>query len=90
MNANETQNLGNFSEYTVSISREPSYYGSTCSQDDANRIAQALEGLIQEQFPGVQTVDHYDGRGSGRTTGPDDSVIETINDWIANNWTAAL
>jgi len=30
------------------------------------------------------------GLCSSETTGPDDTVIEDINLWIENNWTAAL
>lgn len=82
--------MNNYSEYTVKISSEPSYYGSECTQQDADRIVESLGGLIRTEFPGIQTEKHVDGQGSSETTGPDGSVIEEINLWIENNWTAAL
>lgn len=75
----------NFSEYTVSVTTEPSYYGSNCTQSDADRIAGSLTSLIEGQFPGVNVV-----RSEGKTTGPDSGTVDDINDWISNNWTAAL
>lgn len=82
--------MNDYSEYTVKISSEPSYYGSECTQQDADRIVESLGNLIRSEFPGIQTEKYVDGQGSGKTTGPDDSVIEEINQWIENNWTAAL
>ena len=80
----------NYSGYTVQISNEPSYYGSECTQDDADRITNNLDQMIQSEFPGIQTEEYEDGDGSSKTTGPDESVVEEINLWIENNWTAAL
>ena len=78
------------SDYTVKVSDEPSYYGSECSQDDADAISEKLCEMIERQFPGIQTDLWSDGDGSSKTTGPDDDICEEINDWISNNWTAAL
>ena len=82
--------MNNYSEYTVQISSEPSYYGSECTQQDADRIVERLGNLIRTQFPGIQTEKYVDGQGSSKTTGPDESVVEEINLWIEKNWTAAL
>ena len=78
------------SEYTVFVSDEPSYYGSECSQEDADAISDKLCEMIQRQFPGIQTDIWSDGDGSSKTTGPDDNVCDEINEWISSNWTAAL
>jgi hypothetical protein len=79
-----------YSEYTVKNSTETSFYGSDCTQEDADRIAKAISDLIRTEFPGINVEEWSDGNVSSKTTGPDESVIEEINDWIANNWTAAL
>jgi hypothetical protein len=77
----------NYSEYSVKISSDPSYYGSDCTQQDADRIAAILVDLIRSEFQGIHIVENA---LSSKTTGPDELVIEEINEWIANNWTAAL
>ena len=79
-----------YSEYTVFVSDEPSYYGSECTQDDADEISEKLCEMIERQFPGIETDLWSDGNGSSKTTGPDDNVCDEINEWISNNWTAAL
>ena len=79
-----------YSEYLVRVSDEPSYYGSECSQDDADAISEKLCEMIERQFPGIQTDLWSDGDGSSKTTGPDDNICEEINEWMSNNWTAAL
>ena len=79
-----------YSDYTVKVSNEPSYYGSECSQEDADEISDKLCEMIERQFPGIQTDLWSDGDGSSKTTGPDDDVCDEINEWISNNWTAAL
>jgi flavodoxin len=79
-----------YSEYTVFVSEEPSYYGSECTQDDADAISEKLCEMIQREFPGIQTDLWTDGDGSSKTTGPDDDTRDEINEWISSNWTAAL
>ena len=79
-----------YSDYTVKVSDEPSYYGSECSQDDADAISEKLCEMIERQFPGIQTDLWSDGDGSSKTTGPDEDICEEINEWMSNNWTAAL
>ena len=79
-----------YSEYSIMVIDEPSYYGSECSQEDADAISEKLCEMIESHFPGIQTDVWSDGDKSCATTGPNDDVCEEINDWISNNWTAAL
>jgi hypothetical protein len=79
----------NYNDYTVSISNDPSYYGSECSADDAVRISDSIQTLIECRFPGI-TVRRFSGIGSAGTTGPDMSVIDEIDMWVCENWSAAL
>lgn len=77
--------LTSYSDYSVRISNEPSYYGSECSQADANRIAASLTKMIETEFPGIRVTT------SGRDyTGPDSDTCEEIRAWVESNWTAAL
>ena len=70
----------NYSQYTVSISNDPSYYGS-----DADRISIDLSKMIEGEFPGINV-----SLSGSKTTGPDSDVIDEINAWVQENWTAAL
>lgn len=89
--ANERPKMSTtYDNYTVYISSEPSYYGSDCTQEDANRIVKNLGDLIRSEFPGIDINEYRDGGRSSKTTGPDEAVVETINRWIEENWTAAL
>lgn len=83
--------MSKYTEYTTRISNDPSYYGSICTQDDADRITKSLADMIQNKFPGISVEIQREARGgSSSTTGPDHDVEDQINDWISNNWTAAL
>lgn len=75
----------NYSKYTTAISNEPSYYGTKCTQADADRIAATLTKMIEGEFPGINVT-----TSGSKTTGPDSEMIDEINGWISNNWTAAL
>jgi len=79
-----------YSEYKSVVFDEPSYYGSECTQDDADDIAVKLCEMIECQFPGIETDISTDGDSSAATTGPNDDVCDEINEWISSNWTAAL
>ena len=75
----------NYSEYSVLVSTEPSYYGANCTFEDALEIAPRLTALIEKQFPGIQI------RSGGQyVTGPDTEVMDEIREWVESNWTAAL
>lgn len=74
-----------YSDYSVQVSTDPSYYGSTCTQADADRIAESLSQMIRSEYPGIQITT------SGRpVSGPDSDVVEEIRQWVEANWTAAL
>jgi len=75
----------NYSHYTVCISNEPSYYGSDCTQSDADRIAASLTALITSEFPGIDVA-----TSGPALTGPDSETVDEIREWISANWTAAL
>jgi hypothetical protein len=78
-----------YSEYTVSISVDPIYYGDECSTTDAIRIAKNLTDMIVAEFPGITVLG--DGAiGSSGVTGPDESMCEEVRVWVQDNWTAAL
>ena len=79
-----------YSEYEVRVSNDPSYYGSECDADDGDRIANAICELIEEQFPGIQTELWMECHCSSATTGPNEDTVNSIDEWIELNWTAAL
>ena len=74
-----------YSSYTVAVSNDPIYYGTECTQADADRIASDLRKMIESEFAGVNV-----STSAGRTTGPEQSVIDEIDAWVAANWTAVL
>ena len=79
-----------YSEYEVRVSNDPSYYGTECTPDDGDRIANAICELIEEQFPGIQTELWMECHCSSSTTGPNQDTVDSIDEWIELNWTAAL
>ena len=79
-----------YSQYEVRVSNDPSYYGSECTPDDGDRIASSICGLIESQFPGIQTELWMDCHTSSSTTGPNEDTVNSIEEWIELNWTAAL
>jgi hypothetical protein len=79
-----------YSEYEVRVSNDPSYYGSECDADDGDRIANAICELIEAEFPGIQTELWMDCSSSSSTTGPNQDTVDSIDEWIELNWTAAL
>ncbi len=81
--------MSTLNEYTVRISTDASYYGSTCTQADADRIADAITKLVEAEFPGVTVIKEREIGGRG-VEGPDQETVDAISDWIASNWTAAL
>ena len=85
-----TETTTDFSEYAVCVGNDESNYGSSCTKEKAHQIANSIHGLIIDRFPGIN-VRRTDEVGTPTpTTGPDVSVIEAIDSWVANNWTAAL
>ena len=80
-----------YNEYTAQIISDRSYYGSECSATDAAEITKRLTAMIEQKFPGI-TVREWTETigGSASTLGPDQSVCDEINQWISDNWTAAM
>ena len=78
-----------YKNYTAQIIADPSYYGSECTQ--ADQIAAQLTAMIALAFPGIAVREWTDTiGGSASTLGPDQSVCDEIDQWISENWTAAL
>lgn len=78
-----------YQNYTVSVSTDPTYYGSECTHDDAVRIASSIASLIRGEFPGIDVRTGSDIGGRG-VTGPDDAIVRQIEECISENWTTAL
>jgi hypothetical protein len=75
-----------YNEYGLGVTTDPRYYGSECTQDDADRIAANLAAMIEDKFPGI-CVTITSERG---VYGPDSETVEEIRMWVQENWTAAL
>ena len=89
VNETKENTMSEYSEYTVRVSTDASYYGSDCTQADANRIADDIAKLVASQFPGVTIIKESEIGGRG-VSGPDQEIVDEIADWISSNWTAAL
>jgi hypothetical protein len=69
----------------IQLPTEISYWGSTATESDVSRICDNLESMIRAEF-GERLVLLFE-----RTATPlGDGVSSEHEDWIANNWTAAL
>ena len=80
-----------YSDYTAQLNSDPSYYGSDCSTIDARNITARLTQMIETQFPRIVIREWSEViGGSASTLGPDQTVCAEIDEWIADNWTAAL
>lgn len=80
-----------YSEYTVIVPVDASYWGSNVTASHAEKIADRVSSLIQEKFPEI-AINHTNmiGVGESGITGPDSDTRDMIRDWIDHNWTAAL
>lgn len=76
-----------YADYTHFISGEPGYY--VTDKMDTSKIIY-LGDLIENEFPGIRVEKYCDGQGSCATIGPEQSVCDEIDEWVSNNWTAAL
>lgn len=81
---------GLYSDYMVTINPEPAYYGSECTQADADKIAENLGAMLRCEFPGIQTEIRTGGSSSDAIIGPDAETVEAIGQWIDQNWTKAV
>ena len=79
-----------YSEYTIYISDEASYYGSECTDEQAKDIAMRISSLAKRQFPNLVTEIWSEGDGSCSTTGPNDDTCDEITQWMQENSTAVL
>jgi len=88
-NSKPKQNMSN--TITIQLPTETSYWGSTATEADVYRIIGNLEMMIRSQFPDVdidfQHIPEPRGRG---IWGDDGSLIDSIHQYIQDNWTAAL
>lgn len=80
-----------FYAYSAHVPTDPEFYGTDCTPETAQNIAQNLRYLIQAKFPGidVRQCRRQDDRHRGRTCGPDESTLDDIDRWIATHWTDA-
>jgi hypothetical protein len=79
-----------YSEYTIYISDEASYYGSECTDEQAQDIAMRISSLAKRQFPNLVTEIWSEGDGSCSTTGPNDDTCDELTQWMQENSTAVL
>jgi len=79
-----------YSEYTIFVSKQASYYGSECTDEQAEDIAMRISSLAKRQFPNIVTEIHREGDGSCSTTGPNDDTCDEITQWMQENSTAVL
>jgi hypothetical protein len=79
-----------YSEYTIYVSDEASYYGSECTDEQAEDIAMRISSLAKRQFPNLVTEIWSEGNGSCSTTGPNDDTCDEITQWMQENSTAVL
>jgi hypothetical protein len=69
----------NYRNYTVTVGTDPSEYGSECSQEQAERIAEYLAQLIAEEFEGICVNVRENGSA---VRGSEAQVCEEISTWI--------
>jgi len=79
-----------YSEYTIFVSKEASYYGSECTDEQAEDIAMRICAQAEREFPNLVTELWSEGDGSCSTTGPNDDTCDEITQWMQDNWTSAL
>lgn len=80
----------NYSEYTVCVGNDESNYGSDVTRAEATTIADTLQQMIEAEFPGINVRRTEESGEPTPTRGPDDVIIEEIDRWVQDNWTAAL
>ena len=79
-----------YSEYTIFVGKDASYYGSGCTDEQANDIAMRICALAQREFPNLVTELWAEGHGSCSTTGPNDDTCDEITRWMQENSTSVL
>jgi hypothetical protein len=86
-----TETPSNFIGYTITISDDPAYYNLSrheeWSENRTTEIVSDVTALIERQFPGITVVVDAD---EIHDSGPDDEILEEIQQWVGDNWTSAL
>ena len=82
--------MKNYSEYTVCVGNDECNYGSDCTREQVVKIADSIQSMIEAEFPGINVRRTEEIGVPTPTTGPDTAVIDEINQWVQDNWTAAL
>ena len=78
---------------TVQLPTDPAYWGSTATEADVDRILTNLESMIRDQFPEFELEFQFERCATPRFGGvfsSDESVAESVYEFIRDNWTAAL
>ena len=79
------------STVTIQLPTEPSYWGSIATEADVDRILGNIEIMIRNEFADVQ-IDFQrmrEPRGRG-IWGDDECLMDSIHQFIQDNWTSAL
>jgi hypothetical protein len=76
-----------YENYKITLNSNPSSYD--VSQNRTNEINRILSSMILDEFPGIE-IEITPIYNMGKTTGPEQNTIDEINNWISENWTAAL
>jgi len=77
----------------VQLPTEPSYWGSSATKADVERIVKNLETLIRSEFSDAPFEIWFERTETPRGTGihgDDDDACAAIFEFVQNNWTAAL
>ena len=81
----------NFTDYTVTLSDDPAYYDlgrhELWAEERTQEIVSDVTSLIERRFPGINVVADAN---KVHDAGPDDEILEEIQQWVGDNWTSAL
>jgi len=77
---------GDYQDYTVTLSTDPSQFGSIATHDETKTANDKIAAQIEIRFPGIEIRidDLY------KVTGPTDEVVEEIQAFIDGIWMFAL
>ena len=75
-----------YSEYTVTVKTDPSYWGDDTDRESANHLAREFGAKIEAALPGVnvrycETIGHGN---SDNTDGPDAGMCERIDSVLSS------
>jgi len=77
---------GDYQDYTVTLSTDPSQFGSIATHDETKTANDKIAAQLEIRFPGIEIRidDLY------KVTGPTDEVVEEIQAFIDGIWMFAL